>query len=399
MHEGFARQPGPNRRTLRLVLLAAVAVAIAVAIMGIRSRQQALANLQQIAAARTIPVVDVAAPQPPKGPTPLDLPGRLEATARASLFARVSGYIAKWNFDIGARVKAGDVLAEIEAPDLDQQLYQAQSELATAQANEELANVTNQRYQTLLPNATVSRQAADEKASDLAAKRAIVRSQQANVARLQALAQYKRVVAPFDGVVTARSTDVGALINSGSATGSELFVISDTKRLRLYVNVPQAFVSAIKAGTTARVAVPEHPGRIYTASVTAGAGAIDTATGTMRTQLVVDNAGGELVPGSFASVSFEIPPANGTLTVPASAIIFDRNGLRIAVVSQAGQVELRKIVIARDLGNVVEISSGIAPDDRVVQSPPDDLIDGDTVQIKNGSTERPLPPTAGRRGS
>lgn len=364
-------------------------VAAGVAAVGTRSRQQALANLQQVAAGRTIPIVDVATPRPPKGPTPLELPGRLEAAARASLFARVNGYIAKWNFDIGAKVKAGDVLAEIEAPDLDQQLYQAQSDLAMAQANEELANITNQRYQSLLPNATVSRQAADEKASDLAAKSAIVRSQQANVARLQALAHYKRVVAPFDGVVTARSTDVGALINSGSAAGSELFVVADTTRLRLYVNVPQAFVATIKPGMTARVAVPEYPGRTYTASVTAGAGSIDTATGTMRTQLEVDNANGELVPGSFASVSFEIPPASGTLSIPASAVIFDRNGLRVAVVSQAGKVELRKISLARDLGNVVEVSSGVSADDHIVQTPPDDLLDGDVVRVRNSTDQRP----------
>ena len=372
----------PRNRAVRIAVLATVVLATGIAFAGIRSRQQALANLQEVAASRTGPTVEVARPQAPRGPISLELPGRLEASARAPLFARVSGYIGKWNFDIGAKVKAGDLLAEIEAPDLDQQLFQAQSDLATAQANEKLANVTSQRYQALLPNATVSRQSADEKAADLAAKRAIVRSQQANVARLQALAQYKRVVAPFDGVVTARNTDVGALINAGSAAGGELFVVSDTTRLRLYVNVPQAFLAAIKSGTAARVAVPEHPGRMYKASVTAGAGAIDPATGTMRTQLVVDNANGELVPGSFATVSFELASAPGTLTVPASAIIFDKSGLRVAVVSADGKVELKKITVARDLGNTVEVSSGLSTEDRIVQTPPDDLLDGDLVALK-----------------
>lgn len=388
-------------RGVRIAVLATILLAAGIAVAGIRSRQQALANLQEVAAARTIPTVDAARPQPPKGPIALELPGRLEASARASLFARVNGYIGKWHFDIGTKVKAGDLLAEIEAPDLDQQLFQALSDLATAQANEELANVTNQRYQALLPNATVSRQSADEKAADLAAKRAIVRSQQANVARLQALAQYKRVIAPFDGVVTARNTDVGALINAGSAAGGELFVVSDTTRLRLYVNVPQSFLAAIKPGTPARVSVPEHPGRLYGASVTAGSGAIDPATGTMRTQLVVDNANGELVPGSFATVSFELAPAPGTLTVPASAIIFDKSGLRVAVVSAGGKVELRKITVARDLGNTVEVSSGLSAQDRIVQSPPDDLLDGDTVALKAAAdSETPeARRTDGKRGS
>ncbi|RTL69002.1 MAG: biotin/lipoyl-binding protein [Hyphomicrobiales bacterium] len=305
---GSARQLRPRRRTFRLVMLAAICVAIAIVIVGIRSRQQALANLQQVASARTIPVVDVALPQPPKGPTPLELPGRLEASARASLFARVNGYIAKWNFDIGAKVKAGEVLAEIEAPDLDQQLYQAQSDLATAQANEELAAITNQRYQALLPNATVSRQAPDEKASARTPRPDLHRERHGRRRR-------------------------------------------DRYRDGNYAHA---------------------------------------ARGRQREWRTRS--------GIVCECELRVPPANGTLTVPASAIIFDRTGLRVAVVSKAGQVELRKITIARDLGNVVEISSGITSEDRIVQSPPDDLVDGDRFQIKNGSAEHPSSSTAGRRG-
>lgn len=375
------RTPRVSGRTMLVALVAAL-LGVGFAAFGIVSRQQAVANLQQIAAARAIPTVEVAAPAPRNAGAAVELPGRLEAYARAPLFARVSGYVARWHADIGARVKAGEILAEIEAPDLDQQLFQAQSDLANAQANEQLANVTNQRYQALLPNATVSRQAADEKAADLAAKRALVRSQEANVARLQALAQYKRVVAPFDGVVTARSTDVGALINAGSAAGSELFVVSDTNRLRLYVSIPQSFVRGIEPGTAAQLIVPERPGKSYAARVEAGSGSIDPATGTMRTQLVVENQNGELLPGSFATVHFHVTAEPGYFTVPASAVIFDKGGLRVAIVTADGTVALRKITIARDLGNTVEISSGLGARDRVVQSPPDDLRDGDHVAVK-----------------
>jgi len=367
-----------SRALLGLMALSIGGIAVAV---GIRSRGEAFTHLKDVAAARAEPIVEITAPKARSGTVTLELPGRLEAYSRAPLFGRVSGYVAKWNADIGSRVKAGDVLAEIEAPDLDQQLFQAQSDLANAQANEALADITNQRYQALLPNATVSRQSADEKAADLAAKRAIVRSQQANVARLQALAQYKRIVAPFDGVVTTRNTDLGALINAGSAAGSELFVVSDTSRLRLYVSVPQSFLASIKTGTAAELSVPERPGKAYAAKVETASGAIDPSTGTMRTQLVVDNKDGELVPGSFASVHFDITGGDGTLSVPASAVIFDRGGLQIAVVDASGVVAFKKILIARDLGNVVEVASGLAPADRVVQNPPDDLLEGDHVRV------------------
>jgi membrane fusion protein, multidrug efflux system len=379
--------PRVGRQTMLVVLVTAL-LGVVLAVFGIVSRQQAVANLKQVAADRAVPAVETTAPAPRNAGATIELPGRLEAYARAALFARVSGYIAKWHADIGMKVKAGEVLAEIEAPDLDQQLSQAQSDLANAQANEQLANVTNQRYQALLPNAIVSRQTADEKAADLTAKRAVVRSQEAYVARLQALAQYKRVVAPFDGVVTARNTDVGALINAGSVSGSELFVVSDTKRLRLYVSIPQSFLGGIVPGAAARLIVPERPGKSYAARVEAGSGAIDPATGTMRTQLVVENPNGELIPGSFATVHFHVTGEAGYFTVPASVVIFDKGGLRVAIVSADGTIAFRKITIARDLGNTIEISSGLAANDRVVQSPPDDLREGDQVTIKESLVGR-----------
>lgn len=383
-----AAAPPSGRRSLGVAVVACLLL-VGLAAFGIRQRQAEVATLRQVAAVRAIPTVEVAMPKLRSGTVSLELPGRLEAYARAPLFARVSGYVAKWHADIGTRVKSGDVLAEIEAPDLDQQLFQAQSDLANAKVNEQLADVTNQRYQTLLPNATVSRQSADEKAADLAAKRAIVRSQEANVSRLQALAQYKRLVAPFDGVVTVRNTDVGALINAGSVNGSELFVVSDTSRLRLYVSVPQSFLAGIRPGTAAQVAVPERPGKAYAARVEAGSGAIDPATGTMRTQLVVENTNGELVPGSFAIVHFDVTGAHDNFSVPASAVIFDKGGLRVATVGPNGTAVLKRIIIARDLGNSVEVSFGLEATDRVVQNPADDLRDGDRVLVKGEP-----PPTA-----
>lgn len=365
-----------------IVLLVGVAVAGFIAFSGVTNREASMAELQKRTFERSVPTVNAAIPTRKKNVVTLDLPGRLEAYTRAALFPRVNGYIAKWNADIGALVKAGDVLAEIEAPDLDQQLFQAQSDLVNAQSNERLADITNQRYQKLLPTSAVSQQTADEKASDLAAKRALVKSAEANVARLEALSQYKRIVAPFDGLVTARNTDVGALVNSGSASGAELFVVSDTHKLRLYVNVPQSYVPAVKIGTTAILTVPEHPGRQYVAKVETTSGAVDIASGATRTQLAVDNAKGELMPGAYANVHFDISNDTNVLTIPSSAVIFDKGGLRVATVDDENRVMLKPIKIARDLGNAIEISTGLACGDRVIDSPPDDLVDGDIVKVK-----------------
>jgi multidrug efflux system membrane fusion protein len=387
-------RPRSLRRLGWTIAAAALMAGTAVAALGISSREQTYARLQQTAMERSVPIVAVASPATLNNKVTLDLPGRLEAFSRAALFARVTGYVASWKADIGAAVKAGDVLAEIEAPDLDQQLLQAQSDLANAQSAAQLSELTNQRYQALLPNNTVSRQSADEKATDAASKRALVKSAQANVARLTALAQFKRVVAPFDGVVTARNTDVGALINAGSAAGTELFVISDTARLRLYVNVPQSYVPAVKSGTVARITVPERPGKTYAARVASGSGVVDTASGTMRTQLVVENTEGELIPGAYANVHLDIAPDGVVLSVPASAVIFDKGGVRVATVDAAGIVAFRKIAISRDLGNSVEISAGLRQEDLVIQNPPDDLLDGDQVAIKQRLPDR-TPPSAG----
>jgi RND family efflux transporter MFP subunit len=291
---------------------------------------------------------------------------------------------ASWRADIGTPVKAGQLLAEIETPELDQQLLQAQAELATARANVGLSEATARRWQELLASGMVARQVVEEKTGDLAAKQSVVRALQANVERIETLKRFARITAPFDGVVTARNTDVGALISVGGAAGSELFVVSDTRKVRVYVSVPQLLVGAVKPGSTARLTVPERPGRSHAATVQSLSQAINSASGGMLVQLAVDNPQGELLPGGYASVALEVPRAAGVLTVPPSALIFDKAGVRVAVVGDGDKVQLKPVKIARDLGTSIEISSGLAPQDRVIESPPDGVGAGDTVRVAGG---------------
>ena len=376
------QRPARSRWKMPVATILFVGMAAFIAFTGIASRERSEAELRHKAEERAVPVVAVSTPSVQPSMGLLDLPGRLDAYYQAALFARVSGYVASRKADIGTHVKTGDVLAEIDAPDLDQQLFQAQSDLSNAQANAALADVTNQRYQALLPNNYVTHQAADEKAADFTAKTALVKSAQANVDRLKALSVYKRIVAPFDGIVTVRNTDVGNLINTGSATGSEMFVVADIHKLRLYINVPQNYVPTITNGTTATLTVPERPGKKYEAKVDASSGAVDVASGTTRMQLVVDNAAGELMPGAYANVRLNVGSKRDVLIVPSSAVIFDKGGLRVATVGAEDKVLLKAITIDRDLGNAVEMASGLAPDDRVIESAPDGVVDGDRVRVK-----------------
>ncbi len=385
-----AEQPRRSRWKMPLATIIFVGGAAFLAFTGIASREQGVAQLKDKAAERAVATVSTSMPAVEQSVGILDLPGRLDAFYQAALFARVNGYVASRNADIGTRVKAGDLLATIDAPDLDQQLSQAESDLTNAKANATLADVTNQRYQALLPNNYVTHQAADEKKADLDAKNALVKSGQANVDRLKALSEYKRIVAPFDGIVTIRNTDVGNLINTGSSTGSEMFVVADVHKLRLYVNVPQAYVPTIPTGTIGALTVPERPGKKYDAKVEASSGAVDVASGTTRMQLIVDNAAGELMPGAYANVHLTVGNKHNVLVVPSSAIIFDKSGIRVATVGMDEKVALKTITIGRDRGATLEIASGLAPEDHVIESPPDGLLDGDRVNVK----EKPSPATA-----
>jgi RND family efflux transporter MFP subunit len=380
--------PGPSRRTLSLIGLVLLLIAMAVVVSGVLSRRSQAARLAERADAQAVRSVVVISPVAAGDAGALQLPGRIEAWSRAPIYARVSGYLKSWSADIGTRVKAGQVLAEIETPDLDQQLLQAQAELSTAKANTALSETTAKRWQELLDSGMVTRQGVEEKTSDLAAKQSVMRAMQANVERFQTLKRFTRIVAPFDGVVTARTTDVGALINVGGAPGSELFVVSDTKKLRVYVTLPQSLVGALRAGTQASLIVPERPGNRYTATVQSTSQAINSASGGMLVQLSVDNPAGELLPGGFASVTFDLPRGSGALRIPPSALIFDKAGLRVATVGDGDKVVLKTVKVARDLGTSIEIASGLSATDRVIESPPDGVDNGDTVQVANPPAAR-----------
>ena len=371
----------PARRRALLFGLAALLIAGLVVGNGIASRFANDSRLREWTEAQAVPSVSVVPPGRRTNAAFLDLPGRLEAYARAALYARVAGYLKSWSVDLGAPIKAGQVMAEIEAPDLDQQLLQARASLASAEAAEALAEVTAKRWQALTGSNAVSQQSIEEKVADYRVKQAQTRASRANVDRLQTMTGFKQILAPFDGVVTARNTDLGALINADSGSGMPLFVVSDVRKLRLYVNVPQSFVPGVKPGTKARITVPEYPARAFTATVEASAQAVDPASGTTRMQLVVDNAAGELMPGAFANVRLDLPQPVDVLSVPASALIFGQDGLRIATVDAQNRVVLKPVVVARDLGRLVEIASGLTASDRVIETPPDGITDGTVVRI------------------
>jgi RND family efflux transporter MFP subunit len=361
-------------------ILGAVVIVGAIIAAGIVSRHSQAGQLEQIAERKRMATVALVVPSLVT-PASLQLPGRIEAWSRAPLYARVSGYLKRWDQDIGSAVRAGQLLAEIDAPDLDQQLRQARAALATSRSAMALASSTAKRWEQLRESQAVSLQEVEERFGDLTTKRSQVDEAQANVNRLQALQHYTRIVAPFDGIVTARNTDVGALINTGMTTGSELFVVSDVSRLRVYVNVPQRQLAWVQAGTRARLSVPEHPDKTFEASVQSLAQAVDVGSGAMRVQLSVENEQGDLLPGSFATVQFEGALAPSTLSLPPSALIVGKNGIQVATVDGSGAVTLKKITVARDHGTYLEVSQGISQTDQVIANPPDGLRSGDQVRI------------------
>lgn len=381
--------PSISRGKLRTFGIVAGVGLAAVVVAGISTRSNGDAKLREWTEAQAVPSVAVTLPGAKPLNAKIDLPGRLEAYSRAPIFARVSGYLKNWYVDIGASVKAGQTLAEIDAPDLDQQLLQARADLANSQAAAKLSAATLSRRKTLLASNFVSQQEIDERSADLASKEAQVRAQQANVERLEALASYKTVTAPFDGIVTERNTDVGALINGGTGSGAAMFVVSDSKKLRLYVNVPQNYLPSIKLGAKASVSVPEYAGRSFPATVEASAQSVDIASGTTRMQLVLDNSTGELRPGAYADVQLNLTRDTQPLSIPASALIFNNSGLRVATVTPADKVLFKTVTIARDLGREIEIATGLSADDRVIVTPLDGISDGDQVRIAGGKDGTP----------
>ena len=385
--------PTLSRRGLYIAGISAAIIGVVIVVVGITTRKIADAKLQEWTETQAVPVVAVTLPDTRGKTTTFSLPGRLEAYTQAQIYARVTGYVKDWKADIGTPVKTGQLLAEIDAPDLDQQIMQAEANLASAKANSVLSDMTLTRGQSLIKTYAISQQDLDQRVADASNKQGLVRAAQANLDRLRVLEQYKRLTAPFDGLVTARTTDIGALINAGGG-GPPLFVVSETSRLRVYVNVPQSYVPNIPIGTKAQISVPEYPGRTFPATVEASAQAVDIASGTTRMQLVVDNSHAELMTGDFTNVTFDLPHPEIAINVPASALIFNQSGLHVATVGSDGRIILKQVTIARDLGNEVEIGSGITADDRVVANPPDGIATGDKVRVTGAPGTPGEPETA-----
>jgi RND family efflux transporter MFP subunit len=371
-----------KRRGWWLAVFGAV-LALGCATWGIWSRARADTVLRQVTDEAAVQTVAVAIAEAAPAEEEVVLPGTVQAIVDTRIYARTSGYLKRWSSDIGARVKVGDVLAEIDSPEIDRQLRQARAELLTARANDRVAQATAQRVHVLLPTQSVSAEQDDQSSSDAAAKAALVASNEANVERLEQLVGFEKVIAPYDGIVTARETDVGALINAGSGTGVELFRMADTRRLRIYVQVPQSYAPRIKPGVPVELKVPEYPGRAFVATLVRTASALDPDARTLLVELQIDNTKGELLPGGYTDVHFKLPVTGRGVRIPASALLFRAEGLRVASVTANGQVALREITLGRDFGANVEILTGVTPGEAIILNPPASLITGATVRVRD----------------
>lgn len=376
-----------NTRTLKRYGIAAAVVALGIVAIGTASRLHATNQLRQTAAEAAVPIVAVVTPDTDVKGGVLTLPGNVEAFNTAPIYARTNGYVRRWLVDIGDRVKAGQTLAVLDAPEVEQQLAQAQADYQTAKANQQLAATTAERWRALVAEDAVSKQEADEKAGDLAAKTALAEAALANVRRLQALHGFTQLVAPFDGVVTSRSAQIGALVVAG-ASAQPLFTVSDTRRMRIYVRVPQGYSAQIKTGLAASLTLPEYPGQEFPAKVTRSAGAVDPQSGAVLVELQADNADGALKPGAYARVQFNLDDGDAQgLRLPGSTVLYSNDGPVVAVVDDKGKVTVKPVTIARDEGRTVIVSTGVLPTDRVIDTPPDAIQSGDMVKIQAASAE------------
>jgi RND family efflux transporter MFP subunit len=393
-----------SRRGRRLAVVGALAVALLVVAFGVWRRHQQYAEVVQTTEAAAVPTVAVISPQLGVSGLQLVLPGDIQAWYDAPIYARVNGYLKNWFFDYGARVKAGQLLAIIDAPDLDAQLAGAKAKLNSVnsavkvrQAELEFAKTTYDRWRDS-PKGVVSIQETTAKKGDfdsatarLDAALADVKAAEGDVERLQALEQFKQITVPFDGTVTERNTDIGALINAGSGVGGGsgpvLFRVADVHKMRIFVQVPQQTSAAIRDGLTAEVRLPQYPDKTFKAQVATTAHAISMSSRTLLVELHAENPDGLLQPGTYAEVRFDLPPNPDVVQVPTSALLFRSEGLRLAVIGADGRIELRKVVLGRNLGSNVEVLAGLTPSDRVVDSPPDSLAAGDTVRVA-GETAR-----------
>jgi RND family efflux transporter MFP subunit len=365
-----------------------IAVLVALAVLGvlaveIRSRVKAAANLSAVTSQMAVPSVSVVLPKQTAPAQEVVLPGNIQPYVSSPIYARTDGYLKKWYFDIGAHVKAGDLLAIIQTPEVDEQLAQAQSTLATAQANLELAQITRNRYESLLKKHAVAQQDADNAAGAYTANKAIVDADNANVRHYAALVSFEKVYAPFDGVITARNTDIGDLINSGSSTAprTDMFDISQTRTLRVYVNVPEEYSQAIKPSETAAdITLAEFPGKRFPGKLVRTSEAINATTRTLLAEVDLDNPGGTLFSGSYAEVHLKIPAQNSTFLLPVSALIFRGEKLQVGVVS-GGHAVVTDITPGHDFGDQIEIVAGLKPNDQVILNPSDSLVSGQSIKV------------------
>jgi len=377
-------EAGKGKRSRKTWLVAAIVAIVVGALLGsgIWSRVKARTTLNAETAQVALTAVSVVSPKPSAPAEEIILPGNVQPFITSPIYARTNGYLKKWYFDIGAHVKQGQLLAIIDTPEVDQQLQQIMSNLETAKANLALAEITKNRYQGLLKTNAVSQQDADNAAGTYNANKAIVDANQANVNQLKALQSFEKIYAPFDGIVTARNTDIGDLINSGSSSTArtDLFHISQPGKLRVYVNVPQEYSQGIKVGMTADLSLAEFPGRKFQGTLVRTAEAINATTRTLLIEISVDNPSGTLLTGSYAEVHLKIPTQASTLLLPVNSLIFRSDGLRVGVVKD-GKVALTTVTPGHDFGSQIEIVSGLNPTDQIIVNPPDSIVSGQQVQI------------------
>ncbi len=369
-------------RRLKRIGLCVLVGAVIIAAWGIFTRVHSRAALKQLAQQSAVPVVIVTLPKHSDVGDELVLPGDIQAYTDAPIYARTNGYLKRWYADIGKHVKAGELLAEIETPEVDAQYRQAKADLATADANNRLSQTTAQRFQELRKTGLVAQQDVDNAVGDAEAKKAQTESARQNLQRLEQMQGFNRITAPFEGVVTARRIDVGALVTEGSTTGQELFHLSSTSRLRVYVQVPQAYANWITPGMSADLTTVERPELRHPAKVVSTAGSIDATTRTLLTELEADNPKGELLPGSYSQVHLPLPTGLKTWRVPSNALLFRGDGLHVATVDAQSQVHLNTVAIGRDYGAEVEILSGVSAQDRIILNPPDSILAGAIVKVR-----------------
>jgi RND family efflux transporter MFP subunit len=387
----------PSRRSLLTAATAAVLLAGAVVGYGFMERAQSKQEVVQWTNSQAITTVALAQPIPGGTHQTLTLPGNIQPFNRAAIFARVNGYVKSWDHDIGSPVKAGQVLATIDAPDLDQQLGQAKATLASVRANHQIASLTANRNNILLQKQIVAQQLADQTDADAKAKEAVVDANVANVRQLEAMQSFKALAAPFDGVVTARNVEIGMLINSGGS-GQPLFEVSDLHRVRIFVQVPQSFTAGLVPGMKATFEMPQYPGVQFDATLSHTSKAMNANSHSMQVELQADNAAGKLFGGSYCNVHFEVPIDANLVKIPSTALITGNQGTQVATLDGNDKVVLKSVRLGRDLGDSVEVVAGLSPSDRIINSPPETLASGDAVRLA-AATPPVSPPASGPKTS